>query len=195
MPTCLPLEPQCACAFTKASNHQQAPSCSGRSAASTAHTFPRRLRLQVPGADPSHNILCKHLICSCVSIHITRLEASAIPNTRPKRAHNTAFTLQRSLASEGACFAARRPEHCRLQHPCSHIHGKQLLAQIGTGLCEARHRPCVAQAVAGLCCLALPLLQLLQGGVPGQGRSDVKGGALAVGGRPSHAVTREVRRA
>ena len=49
----------------------------------------------------------------------------------------------------------------RLQHPGAHVHGRKLLAQLGAGLGEAGRGAGIAQAVAPLGHLALPLVHLL----------------------------------
>ena len=64
--------------------------------------------------------------------------------------------------------ARHRAQHRRLHHPGAHIHGQQLALQLVAGLGEARHRPCVAHAVALLRRLALPLVQLLGRGSGGE---------------------------
>lgn len=88
-----------------------------------------------------------------------------------------------SLRSGGGSRAARRSQHRSLQHPGAHIHGQQFLTQLGTGLGETRHRSHVAQTVAGLCRLALSLLQLLQGKAGGQVGNTDERWAINDGGR------------
>lgn len=102
--------------------------------------------------------------------------------TMPQRQRSSALTYREAVhltiglaQASASASGTRTAQHCRLQHPRTHVHGQQLLAYLVAGLSEARHGACVTHVVARLCRLPLPLLQLLR-------RSEVREGQEEAGG-------------